>query len=359
MTNWEGDADLAGLAMRILGRPHKIAAVAAVTPTGTSIAMRGAKPDADFEIGSIAKGITGLLYTEALADGLVDENTVLGDLLPFDENVPAASISLRAIAVHRSGLPGLPSAMKPWRRTAKWLFSGANPYGHTLDEMLEHTRSVQLLSDRPRYSNLGFQLLGHAVAAARGCDYRRLLEERFTKPLGLATFFVPFTDEELLPTSLLGHSLRGRTQRPWVGEAFAPCGGIRATIGSMRDVTAALVDGSVPGVEALDPVERFTGGMRIGAGWITSRHNGRQITWHNGATGGFCSWLGLDREAGTGLVVLTAKFRPVNQPALRLLAEISLCAPRCKRQRRSRDQRRRDHAHDPVHPRGHTIHIDQ
>lgn len=353
MSDWEGDETLAELAEHNLGKGHRVAAIATVTGAGSSIAYRGIEPDADFEIGSIAKAITALLYTEALDDDIIDVATVLGDLLPLNAQAPAAHVALRAIATHRSGLPSLPPAMKPWRRTAKWLVTGANPYGDTLEEVLEQTDEVRLGSTRPRYSNLGFQLLGHAVASARGCGYQELLEKRIATPLGLSTFYAPYTKDELRSTSLIGRTgTRGRPREPWVGEAFAPCGGIRATIGVMCDFTAALLNGTAPGMAALDPVERFSGqGTHIGAAWITSKHKGREVTWHNGATGGFCSWLGLDRQAGTGVVVLTARFRPVDQQGMRLLADVTSLpgrrsTTRRQQQRRTEcDQRRNDTDH--------------
>lgn len=68
----------------------------------------------------------------------------------------------------------------------------------------------------------------------------------------------------------------------------------------------SLLDGSAVGAAALDPVEDFVGGMRIGAAWITTAAPPR-ITWHNGGTGGFRSFVGLDRERGVGVVILNGR----------------------------------------------------
>jgi CubicO group peptidase (beta-lactamase class C family) len=91
----------------------------------------------------------------------------------------------------------------------------------------------------------------------------------------------------------------------------------------MARFTAAVLDGSAPGVAALDPIAPFGAGARIGAGWITIQVNDRPITWHNGGTGGFRSWLGLDRGAGTGVVILSATATPVDRHGFTLLAEHS------------------------------------
>jgi CubicO group peptidase (beta-lactamase class C family) len=112
--------------------------------------------------------------------------------------------------------------------------------------------------------------------------------------------------------------------QPWTGEALAPAGGIRASISDMARLVRALLDGSAPGLVALDPVANYAGpAARIGAGWMTLDAKGREVTWHNGGTGGFRSWVGLDRKAGTGVVLLTATAAPVDRHGFRLLAELA------------------------------------
>jgi hypothetical protein len=62
------------------------------------------------------------------------------------------------------------------------------------------------------------------------------------------------------------------------------------------------------------------GVARIGAAWFTLPIRGKQITSHNGGTGGFGSWLGLDRTAGTGAVILSATAISVDRAGFKLLA---------------------------------------
>src|SRR5690606_21102156 len=47
-------------------------------------------------------------------------------------------------------------------------------------------------------------------------------------------------------------------------------------------------------------------GLEIGLGWhVRERSDGGELVWHNGGTGGYRSFVGLDPEAGVGVVVLT------------------------------------------------------
>lgn len=312
---WTGDTELVHAVNRAF-RSTGPAAVAVIAPQGELTATVGADRDSTFEIGSISKVLTGMLYRDAAERGLVSETTALRDLLPLEGHGGVGSVSLGSLAVHRSGLPGLPPGMHPLRRTLDFWIRGQNPYGDSLAELLDQTRNVRVGAPRPRYSNLGFQLLGHAVAKAAGSGYERLLHE----VMG-AGFSTPTRAEDLGPADLTGCSRLGRRLPAWVGEGLAPAGGVRATIGTMRGFLRSVLDGSARGLSALEPVSQFTSRVGIGAGWITLEFRGRAITWHNGSTGGFSSWIGLDRVAGVGVVVLEARHGSVDRQGFRLLTD--------------------------------------
>jgi CubicO group peptidase (beta-lactamase class C family) len=314
-----GDQTLAARVRELVGDRHPVIAAASVSPGETKVASAGADLTADFEIGSISKGITGLLYADALTRGEITPTTTLGDLLPLGE-APAATVTLASITTHHSGLPRLPAT--PLRRSFSLWRHGTNPYGESLEDLIAQARTVRLKKPRTRYSNLGFELLGHAIARAADTTYDDLVRVRIAEPFGLDGLYVPATPEQLRPTAVAGRTKRGREQQPWTGEALGPAGGIRATIKDMARLTTALLDGSAPGATALDPVATFRGQARIGAGWLTLPHKGRVITWHNGATGGFRTWLGLDRSAGTGVVLLSATTASVEHHGFTLLAQL-------------------------------------
>lgn len=321
------DAALATKLRNNLGVRHPRVAVGTVSGGEATVAGIGVSLDADFEIGSISKGITGLLYADACARGEVGPDTTLGDWLPLAK-CEAAGLRLSSVSRHASGLPrlpaGSPGSVAPWRRTVRFCLQGTNPYGENLEELLAQARTVRLQAPRPRYSNLGFELLGHAIASAAGMRFRDLVAGRLSAPLALTSVYLPATAGELGPRALIGSSRSGRPKQPWTGEALAPAGGIRASIRDMARLTQALLDGSAPGISALDPVAHFAGpAVRIGAAWLVLDAKGRSITWHNGGTGGFSSWLGLDRNAGTGVVILSASSVPVDRSGFALLKELT------------------------------------
>ncbi|MFC0678512.1 serine hydrolase domain-containing protein [Lysobacter korlensis] len=316
------DEVLADALRRRIGSRHPVAAAATVSAGRIGVSALGATLDADFELGSISKGITGLLYADAIERGEVRPESTLGELLPLHGSA-AAGVTLAALSTHTSGLPSIPPAAQPLRRSLRLWTRGSNPYGQTLDQVLKQTRTVTLSTPRPRYSNLGFQLLGHAVASAAGRSYTELLRDRLTEPLGLTTMYAPSRPADLRPAAILGRDRRGRAAEAWTGEALAPAGGIRSSIADAAGLARALLDGSAPGTAALDPVRNYTGpAVRIGAGWITLETRGRQITWHNGGTGGFRTWIGLDRAAATAVVLLSATAVSVDRHGMAMLREL-------------------------------------
>ena len=299
---------------------HRRPAAAVVVEGGhMSGAWLGADVGADYEIGSVSKALTGLLYQDAVDRGEVAPHTTLGELLvPPDSRL--GDIRLETLATHRSGLPRLPRAAQPIRRTWELWRHGSNPYGETLNELLDQVAEVAPGRPRPHYSNLGFELLGHAVARAVGTSFADLVAGRLAGPLDLRGVFLPTDASDLRTTSLAGVDRRGRPRDPWTGEALGPAGGIRATITDMGRLVFALVDGTAPGIRALEPVAPYGRHVRIGAGWITIEVGGSPIAWHNGGTGGFRSWVGVNAQRGRGGAVLSATTRSVDRFGFDLLA---------------------------------------
>ena len=90
-------------------------AVACVTPTTIRTAVMGAGQTDRFEIGSISKGLTGLLFADMIERGEVTPDTRLGTLLPADGAL--ADVTLSQLATHTSGAAG-PSCRRPVRPVA-------------------------------------------------------------------------------------------------------------------------------------------------------------------------------------------------------------------------------------------------
>lgn len=77
---------------------------------------------------------------------------------------------------------------------------------------------------RPRYSNFGFELLGHAVAAAAGTKYVTMVHDRLVVPLELNDRYVPAATPELRPLAVAGRTRAADRARRGPVKALGPAG---------------------------------------------------------------------------------------------------------------------------------------
>jgi len=262
-----------------------------------------------FEIGSITKTFTGTLLAGMARRGEVSATDPLATLLPVEVRVPTRNgkvITLLDLTTHRSGLPRMPANFAP--------ANPANPYAdYTVEQLYAFVSGYALPRDPgalAEYSNLATGLLGHALARRAGLSYEALVTQRILEPLGMrhtGISLTPWMREHLA----YGHTAFGDTTSNWDIPTLAGAGALRSTADDMlRYAAAALVsaDTGVPGaLQAALRAQRAlgTGGDSIGFNWIVSRRGERAVTWHNGGTGGYRTFLGIDRAAGRAVVVLT------------------------------------------------------
>lgn len=113
-------------------------------------------------------------------------------------------------------------------------------------------RGTRLARAVPCYSNFGFELLSHALAVAAGTTSAELFRHRVAELLDISTLYALARAAELPPTTLACRSRSGRPGDPGTGEAIAPAGGLRASITDMVRLTGVFLEGTAPGVTALD-----------------------------------------------------------------------------------------------------------
>lgn len=285
-----------------------------------SSAHFGAGPDAVYEIGSVTKTMTSLLFAGAVESGDLRADTTLGSLL--DVHGQVASVTLEELASHRSGLPRLSGRRRDQVKVLCAVLRHRNPYTADVETLLAQADASNLVGRGTfSYSNLGTALLGQALAAHAGIGYPELLGRRLFDRLGMTRSSVPLTVDDLSPDAPTGWSAAGKRQQAWTINAYAPAGGVRSTPEDMTRYARALLDGSAPGLGALEPRWDAGDGHRVGYAWFTDHVGSTDISWHNGATGGFSSILVLDRSRGAAVVILANRMATLDEIAIRVLAE--------------------------------------
>jgi CubicO group peptidase (beta-lactamase class C family) len=266
----------------------------------------GKAPDGDtvYEIGSITKTFTTTLLAQAVLEGRVTLDTPVAQLLP-DFKIPsrgAKEITLGQLGTQYSGLPRLPSNMLPK--------DAADPYADYDAAKLKAFLAGYELPRDPgaiyEYSNLGFGLLGYALAQLEHTSWDALINEAVVKPLGMTMSGTRFSDAmraHLAP----GHDNEGNAVKNWDFDALAGAGAIRSTANDMlRYLKANMGIDPSPLAAAMklaqQPRSDMTKTMRIGLAWMTTR---KGIIWHNGGTGGYRSFIGFTADGRHGVVLLS------------------------------------------------------
>jgi CubicO group peptidase (beta-lactamase class C family) len=290
--------------------------VAVVEGGDVRVAHFGSSDSTEYEIGSVTKTVTGSLLADAVERGEVTADSTLGDHLELGDSA-AASVTLESLATHSSGLPRLSSSVGQFVNAFIGNLRASDPYGASVEELVDRARDTEPGDGGFEYSNFGFALLGQALASAAGTSYGELADERVFGPLGMDDTFAPDSVDDLGPDPTTGYTASGRSSDPWTLGADAPAGSVRSTLTDMVTYVRAQLDATAPGVGATAPIADAGDDSRIGYAWITTD----DVTWHNGATGGFTSWVGFDRSSGRAVVVLNNTAASVDDLGFALMEE--------------------------------------
>lgn len=273
--------------------------VAVIDPDGDRRAHFGATDDTEYEIGSVTKTMTASLLAIAVDRGEVRMDTPLGDLLDLGDSA-AAAITLEQLATHHSGLPRLASSPASMVHALLSQIRASDPYAMTRDDLVAAARGARVGDKTFVYSNFGYALLGHALAAAAGTEWHTLVADRIFAPLSMHNTSAPVSPDDLGPDPATGYTAGGRTSAPWTLGGDAPAGSVRSTTADIVTYLSAQLDETAPGSRAATPVTAADGDDTIGLGWFTRD----TVVWHNGGTGGFSSFVAFDRDADRLVVVL-------------------------------------------------------
>lgn len=276
---------------------------------------RALNGDTVFEIGSATKVFTSLLLAEMVERGEIALDDPVTKYLPPGVKMPERNgrvITLVDLATHTSGLPRLPTNLKP--------NDPANPYAdYSAEQLYEFLTGYQLTRDigsQYEYSNLGGGLLGHVLARRAGTGYETLVRSRICGPLGMNNTGITLTPE-MKARLAVGHNQGLESVKNWDLPTLAGAGALRSTANDMLTFLAAnlgyIKSPLAPAMAAMLKVRRPTGqpGLEVALGWHIWTTNGKEIIWHNGGTGGYRAFMGFDPKARIGVAVLSNTFTAV------------------------------------------------
>ncbi|WP_327358229.1 serine hydrolase [Streptomyces sp. NBC_01304] len=268
--------------------------------------------DSLFQIGSITKVWTATLVMQLVDEGLLDLDAPVADVLPGLELADAATakqVTVRHLLTHTSGIDGD-------------IFTDTGRGDDCLERYVDQLgRAAQNhpLGATFSYCNSGYVLLGRIVEKLTGLSWDRALQERLSKPLGLAhTTTLP--EEALRFRAAMGHDAQGDADpRPvpaWgLPRSAGPAGLITASAADVLTFARMHLAGgqgvlSQSGTEAMtrrevDLPDAHTLGDSWGLGWIRFDWDGHRLIGHDGNTLGQSAFLRLLPDQDLAVVLLT------------------------------------------------------
>jgi CubicO group peptidase (beta-lactamase class C family) len=259
-----------------------------------------------FEIGSLTKVFTALLLADMVHRKELQFDDPIDLYLPSGFSTPqrnGRAMTLADLATHTSGLPLFPPITgNPLEALARFTASELRLW--LVDLILSRDPGAQWA-----YSNVGYGLLGLALANKAGTTYEALLNRRIIGPLELKDTTLHPTGEATRRLAA-GHDPKLAPIPPLDLGIFAPAGALRSTVGNLLRFVSAVLPNSRSPLEASAqllfsirrPAPAIGGDQALGWEVVTGTD---PFVAKDGVTAGQAASIVLDVPKQTGVVVLS------------------------------------------------------
>ena len=152
-------------------------------------------------------------------------------------------------------------------------------------------------------------LLGHLLELHSGLPYARLVDATICQPLGLADTTITLSTDQH-HRLIGGYSIYGQRVPNWDFLVMAPGGAFRSTVHDLLTFVEVHLtqppDGLIPAFRRAHETHFTHTTFDVGLAWIVqTRGENHVVHWHNGGTGGYVSFLGMDKRHHVGIVILS------------------------------------------------------
>lgn len=260
------------------------------------------------ELGSITKTFTATLLARAIEEKKLKLDDPVNKYLP--DSIPALQFNNRMVTFkdllnHTAAFPRMPTDYRDERMDER----GITVY--PVDKFFSFLKNLKLTREpglKHEYSNAGFSLVSTILQRTYNMSYEDLVNKFIAQPLGMKDTRVWIRAQDSVHYAK-GYREDGsmhfyRNLPPF----YQGAGGLRSTASDMLKYAAAqwgTTDKKLNKAIQLTHDTTFKDSrFNIGMAWIYVKNGSRQVMYHNGATGGFRSYLGVDPEMKVAVVML-------------------------------------------------------
>ncbi|RFZ79555.1 class A beta-lactamase-related serine hydrolase [Lacrimispora amygdalina] len=269
------------------------------------------KPDemSLFELASVGK-----LFTAAALEVFTDRGDLsasdsidqyLADVVKLPKT--AQTTTLMQLATHTSGFPSIPDSLRRRMKDQK------NPYKSlTKADLYEYLSTCQgkKRAGHYKYSNFGMGLLGHLFELKYKDTYENIIKKEICTQLDMenTTITMNESQQKLLAQ---GYDAKGAPNPVWEDYVLTGAGSFLSNAEDMvKFIKANLYEEKTTLSASLFKTHVRQMNGKTGLGWhfpmLGERLLGlNDIIWHNGMAGGYSSYIAIDKEDETGIIILS------------------------------------------------------
>ena len=262
-----------------------------------------------FELASVGKLFTAAALLQFADRGDLSVGDRIDQYLADEVKLPetAQATTLIQLATHTSGFPSIPDSLRRRMKDQK------NPYKSlTKADLYEYfsTCKGKKRAGHYEYSNFGMGLLGHIFELKYKDTYENIIKKEICSQLDMenTTITLNESQKKLLAQ---GYDAKGAPNPVWEDYVLTGAGSFLSNAEDMvKFIKANLDEEKTPLSASLfkTHVKQMNG--KTGLGWHFPMLGERllalnDIIWHNGIAGGYSSYIAIDKNHETGIIILS------------------------------------------------------
>jgi CubicO group peptidase (beta-lactamase class C family) len=318
--------------------------VGLISPEGRQIISAGRRSSDDprvldgdtvFEIGSVTKAFTALLLADMAVKNEFGLNDPVAKYLPKGFKVPernGKTMTLLDLATHTAGLPFMPNESATSTNSATTKYSIAD-----LRRFFANCELQSNIGEKWEYSNIGYWLLGEALAGRAGMDYEALLSKRVIAPLVLTNTAFGLSPK-MKANLAAGHNAVLQPSPPIstlpIYSIMPAAGALYSSANDLLKLLAVAMNyepsslGAAMHLTSATRRPMSSNAVEQALGWTVIHRKNEELIVHDGGTFGYASSIAWDPGRRVGVVVLSNQVANVGDIARHLLSpNISLEKP--------------------------------
>jgi len=308
--------DIPGVAAAVLRGDRLVAfGAAGVTVEGTDESVSFTNR---WHIGSCTKAMTATMIGQLIDSKFLDWDTTVIDVMPDLKGKidPACeNITVHQLLTHTAGLPAYRNPTLEEQKLLSSLTGTPREQRRQFVEKLLASPPLTTPGSAFDYSNAGYGVVASMAEEKMDNSWERLMYMRMWAAIGMTTAGTGWPRIEARPREPMGHWRRDGKPVPMgmdssyqLSPAIAPAGDVYCTISDLARFAGIHLNG-LQGQNALWISSQTIKALHepvlddYACGWKKLEVDGRQVEWHNGSAGTFFTWMTIDVQHDTVVVV--------------------------------------------------------